>query len=145
MIVLAIALALGLLCLLKVGGFKTAPGGLPLDENGTSVQEYKRMEYQDAHATPKISPYSLTTTPTLITIPTGARALIAKGSGTWRYGNNATLDGTGAGKGYKTGEAGVDVIIPVTQTLSETDGTTAIVLYAKGDSGTITLDFAFAF
>lgn len=144
MIFLAIVLMLGLIAL-GVGGYSTAPGALPLDRNGESVQDFKRFEYQDAHATPKVSPYSLTVTPTLITIPTGARALVAKGSGAWRYGDNATIDGSGSGKGYKTGAAGVEVVIPVTQILSETDGLTAIVLYARGEAGTIVWDFAFAF
>lgn len=145
MIVLAVVLALAFIAL-GVNGYQTAKYTRPRDANDQAVQEFKRMEFQDAHATPKVSPLSLTITPTLITIPEGAICMVAKGSGAFRYGNNQYLTGAGvSGKGYKIGEAGVDVVIPVLQRLSDVDGSTALVLYVAGDGGTITFDFAFGF
>lgn len=103
-------------------------GGDPLD--------YQRFTVQDAKSPPHVSPMSLGTTPVQIIVPSGAVVMVAKGDGIFWFGDNATLDGSGTGKGYKVAAADKDTFIPVT------DQST---LYVKAASGTIAFDFMFAF
>jgi hypothetical protein len=57
--------------------------------------------YQDATGTPIVSPDTdVGTTPVALTIPSTAKYLYLRATAAIRYGSNATLDGTGTGKGY---------------------------------------------
>lgn len=115
---------------------KVGTGARPKDANSETVQEFSKLQYQDSAAA-KVSPFTLSSTAVNLVIPANALVCVVKCTQDFRYGDNSTLDGSGSGKGYKIGLAGVDVVIPC----SHPD----TLIYLKRDSADGTLDFAFAF
>ncbi len=110
-------------------------GTLPTDANNVGIQAPRLLQFQDATATPIVSPKtSIGTTPQAFVVPTGAVTMIFSGSATIRYGDNSTLDGSAANKGYKLGQASTDQRYACA-------GVSTI--YIAANSGTVTVDFMF--
>lgn len=88
---------------------------------------------QDAAATPVVSPKTtIGVTPQSFKTPANAIYFIFRSTAACRYGDNSTLDGGGAYRGYKKASAGGDVMIPCSG-ISE--------LYIRAESGTVDVDF----
>lgn len=120
-----------------MGLVKVGPGARPIGANSEPIQEFSKLQYEDSAAA-KVSAFTLgAVTPVQLVVPANALVCVVKCSGQFKYGDNETLDGSGTGKGYKLGEAAVDVVIPCSHP------NTAIYLLSV--SGNITCDFAFAF
>ncbi len=112
-----------------------ATGAMGRDKNFDPIQVSRSILCQDATPTPVISPKaSVPVTPLLFTCPPGAVILVFRPSATAWYGENATLDGTGTGKGYKIASANADTVVPCR-------GMTGV--YIRAASATITVDFFF--
>lgn len=82
-------------------------GALPLDNNGHPIQVGQRITTQDAHATPKVSPYTFSgTTVVGLTVPENAKGIkITAELDDILIGENNTLDATSPADGQ-----GCDVI-----------------------------------
>lgn len=112
------------------------PGAsLPVDQRMVPIQTPTVVVFQDATATPVVSPKtSLGTTPLALTVPTGAINVVFYASAAGRWGNNSTLDGSGSGKGYMP--------IPAT-TMASFPVAGMSTIYVRAETSTITLSFQF--
>lgn len=113
----------------------TLSGTLAVDADFRIIQIAGDFLCEDGAASPVISPKtSIGTTPQKLTVPDNALICVLKGSAAIRYGENATLDGSATGKGYRTAAANTEVEVPVTK-MSQ--------LYVSAATGTVTVDFHF--
>jgi hypothetical protein len=110
-------------------------GTLPRDANGRPIQAASHLVFQDATATPVVSPKTGVTTAQGFTVPANALTFIFKGTTAIRYGDNATLDGSGSGKGYKTASASTEVCYPCA-------GLAGTLIYVSATAAS-DIDFAF--
>lgn len=116
---------------------KIATGELPRSIGGQPLQDAQSSKFQDATATPQISPLTSVTTVKTIVPPSYAITctLTAVGAN-MRVGDNSTLSGSGDGHGYYFVSDGQPFDYKCA------DGAN---IYAMADSGTITtLSFCFA-
>jgi hypothetical protein len=98
-------------------------------------QAPSKCVFQDAATAPVVSPVAnVGTTPQAFAVPAGAATFIFQASGLARYGDNAMLDGSATGKGYKYVPANCDCRVSCS-------GMTTI--YVRADSGAVNIDFMF--
>ena len=110
-------------------------GALPVDASGIYPIQYPaKIAVQDGAATPIVSPKTGITTAQVFTPPAGAIAMIFRASAACRYGDNAYLDGTASGKGYKSADALTDTSVPCANQAP---------IYIAAETGTIAVDFLF--
>lgn len=116
---------------------KSFTGAVPKDGNGTPINDAQTASFQDATATPQISPIATVTTVKTIVVPSFAIKFVVRPRGAnMRIGNNATLTGSGDGHGYFFVYDGESFEYPCA------DGGN---IYFASDSGTITaVDFMFS-
>ena len=115
--------------------WKTRTGKLPKDQNNHIIQVAAKLQFEDGAVSPVISPKTgVPVTPQAFTVPQGATVMILRPSADARVGNNATLDGSATGKGYKKASGGADFVYPVA-------GVTAV--YVRAEAGTVDVDFCF--
>lgn len=87
-------------------------GVLPRDEKSNPVQVASSIVTKDGTGTPIDSPKSLTTTAVFTFVPPSkAVMMVCRSAAAFRYGDNATLDGT-ANEGYMAASADTDTRIP---------------------------------
>ena len=107
---------------------------LPHDTANMPIQVAGTIREHDAAASAVVSPVTVASGIQTITVPELALVLVLKCDKAFRYGTNATLDGSAAGKGYKKAAADTDVRIPCA---------TADAIYVKPDSYSAEIDFFF--
>lgn len=120
-----------------MGVMARSSGQLPRDGDANPIQVANRLVFQDATATPVVSPKTSISTAgsgQAFVPPAGAVNMIFRASAACRYGDNSYLDAAGAGKGYMTAAADTDTVIPCV------NGST---IYICAASGTITVTFCF--
>lgn len=112
----------------------SGPGFLPREPNSsTPIQTATQISTQDGAGTAVYSPKaSVGTTPVLLTTPNNATTLTVYFSAAGRIGENATLDGSGTGKGYQVVPATTLVTIPCAYHSG---------IYVAAETGTITVYF----
>ena len=107
----------------------------PRDGNAAVLQIAAKIQSFDATGTPVLSPKtSVGTTPQPFVVPDGAVDMVIRCTGTFRYGTNATLDGTSVAKTYMLGGANADTHFPCRDVAT---------IYVAADSGTVTVYFMF--
>lgn len=113
-------------------------GNLPRARDNERMQLAQRLKFIDATAvTPLVSPKtSVGTTPQAFVVPNGAVNMIIRCSAAFRYGDNATLDGSSSTKAYMVGGANSDTVYPCA-------GLNAGTIYIAAESGTVTVSFMF--
>ena len=107
---------------------------LPRDINEKEIQVANTIICQDADGTVNPSPLTLSTSPDEIVPPVGALTFNAVSTAIWLIGENATLDGSAAGKGYAAIPANTVISVPCA------DGAS---IYVRAASGTPALSFWF--
>lgn len=114
---------------------KLITGFLPHDLNRNAIPLAAKLQFEDGTGTPVVSPKTAVgTTPQAFVVPAKAVSLTFRTSADARYGDNATLDGSGTGKGYKTASGGSDVFYPCAN---------AGTVYIRAETGTVTVEFLF--
>jgi hypothetical protein len=98
------------------------------------IQYPAGIAVQDGALVPVVSPKTGITTAQMFTPPSGAVAMIFQASAACRYGDNRYLDGTAAGKGYKSGGALTDTSVPCANNKP---------IFIAAETGTIAVDFLF--
>ncbi len=111
-------------------------GGLPRGPNGEPIQVASSIQTQDDTGTPEISPKTVTNGAviTLIVPDNAVVCNLTAFDNDLRFGDNATLDGTGDGKGYN--------IIPSGSSRPVACAGMAKV-YLLGDTATVVTGFDF--
>lgn len=75
-------------------------GNLAQDGGFVPIQAATRIQNQDATGSPYVGGFTLTATPITMVVPPLAVSLVVCPASAIRVGDNVTLDGSGAGKGY---------------------------------------------
>ena len=105
------------------------------DEPGYHPIQYPSgIALQDGAGVPVVSPKTGITKAQAFTPPLGAVAFIFQASAACRYGDNIYLDGTAAGKGYKSAGALSDTSVPCANNKP---------IFIAAESGSINVDFLF--